>query len=232
MRMGDERGAEALADMMKERVPNDIRRQTIEAELAFLRDREPARAARLWDRAADTLTYARPVAWMYYLLAGDYASALRTADEMNASNAGTGITPAYARGITLLMKGDRPAAEAALREAVAELESLERSTAQEAIVLPNLCNAYAGLGLADKAKEACSRALAEMPFDAFDQPFTRLQIATGYTQAGFDDLAFDTLAGAVGGPVGIRRLLLETRPGLAPLRGDPRWEQLIAEARP
>ncbi|MEJ2522674.1 MAG: tetratricopeptide repeat protein [Gammaproteobacteria bacterium] len=232
IRMGDARGAEALLVLMKERVPNDIRRHTVAGTLAFSRDRDPAQAARLWDRASDTLTYARPVAWRFYLLAGDYDSALRTAEEFSPANAATGITPAFARGMTLLARGERPAAEAALQEALVELEALGRSAAQEAFVLPNLCAAYGGLGLADKARETCSQALAEMPFDAFDQPFNRLEVATGYALAGLDDLAFDMLAGAVTGPVGLGRYMLEVQPGLKALHDDPRWDELIAEARP
>jgi TolB-like protein len=229
-RLGDYARAEEMADRMDEIMPADTLRHTVRASILASRDADPAAAARLYGRAPD-ISFAQAISWKLYLDARDYQSALRIADALLLSPRQWGMTPSFARGMTMHLMGDEEAGPV-LQKGLEELDEVSAYVAVPAYLLPMRCQTHAALGHVEQVRELCGRALGEIPYDAFDLPVIQTAVAEGYALAGLNDLAFEMLGTMISSPVALTRndLLLNHR--LASLHDDPRWEQLSAEARP
>jgi len=229
-RLGDYTRAEQYADRMDRIMPADTLRYTVRAGIVMGRDGNPAEAARLFGLAPD-ISFAQELQWTYYLYARDFEQALEVADIVTADNKGL-ITPAVGKGIALYFAGNREAAKRELENALEELSVLRGQLAQPAHLLLPECQVEAALGHVDRVRDLCGRAMEEMPFDAFDGPTYRHNVARGYALAGLVDLAFEALAEASESRAAPCRNELLLDPFLESLHDDPRWERLIAEARP
>ncbi len=229
-RLGDYVRAEEIVDRMDEIMPADTLRHTVRALIVTARDGEPAAAARLYLQAPD-ISFAETFAWRLYLDAGDYGAALRIADRISLTPRQWGATPAFARGITLHIMGDGEAPPA-LEEALQELSAIGELMMDTAYLLPSRCQVHAALGHREQVIALCGRALAEIPYDAFDLPFHQVALAEAYALAGLQDQAFATLEDAIASPVGPKTNDLQNNRLLASLKADPRWEPLVAEAGP
>ena len=229
-RLGDYTRAEQYADRMDRIMPADTLRHTVRAGIVMGRDGNPAEAARLYGLAPD-ISFAQELQWTYYLYARDFGKAIQVADTVTADNKGL-ITPAVGRGIAHYFAGDPGAAQRELESGLEELAVLREQLAQPSHLLLPECQVRAALGQVDRARDVCGRALEEIPFDGFDGPTYRHNAARGYALAGLDDLALGVLAEANESRVAPSRNELLLDPFLESLHDDPRWEQLIAEARP
>ena len=92
----------------------------------------------------------------------------------------------------------------------------------------------AGLGEKSKAIEEGKRACNLRPItqDAFEGAFYVTNLAQIYAWVGEKNLARETLASSVKDPVGVTYGELKLSPVWDPLRGDPRFEQIVASLAP
>jgi serine/threonine-protein kinase len=99
----------------------------------------------------------------------------------------------------------------------------------EARFLSRLGLAYAGLGRFEEAIEVGERATQLQPIavDAAAAPFWQIDLALIYVLAGRPDDAIDALAEPLEKPSPIAIPLLRVHPNFDPLRGHPRFEELV-----
>jgi Flp pilus assembly protein TadD len=149
---------------------------------------------------------------------GKTAEAEKSFTELCASSPGD-YQAEEALGKLLLARGDLDGAEAHLREAV-------RWARNDPAALYPL-----GLTLARKKQQAQAlEVFDQLEAVTPDQPFAPYGRAIVAAQEGRSDEALAWLAKAL--DRGVPRLdEIEADPGLAPLRGDPRLQSLVAEAR-
>src|ERR1700736_3671243 len=130
-------------------------------------------------------------------------------------------------------RGDASGARAAFTAARAEVEKTMREQADYAqgIAVPRLLDA--GLGRKDDAIREGSRAVALVPVskDAIDGADLILNLAAIYAWTGEKDLALKQLAEAARMPSTLNYGWLRLHPDWDPLRGDPRFEKIMEEAK-
>jgi tetratricopeptide (TPR) repeat protein len=141
---------------------------------------------------------------------------------------------AYAKGLVARMKGDEDGARAAFNAARTEQEKVVRKQSDDKTESGALCS----LGLIDGAlgrkQEALSegrRAVELLPVtrDAMDGPGILYFYAAICAQVGERDLAIEQLKTLAQIPAGANYGGLRLDPFWDPLRGDPRFEKIIAE---
>jgi tetratricopeptide (TPR) repeat protein len=110
-----------------------------------------------------------------------------------------------------------------------KLESRFSKTPNDAPVLSSLAIALAGSGQTDRAITMANRAaqLAPVSADALDGPFHVRTLAMVYTMVGRPDQAIETLDYLLSVPSNISVKALSVMPEFAPLRGHPRFQELL-----
>ena len=148
-----------------------------------------------------------------------------------------GFTRAYAAGLVARMKGDEDAARVAFSAARTEQEKTVRAQSDDRLLSAELCS----LGLIDAAlgrkQEALSegrRAVELLPItkNALDGPGILYFYAAICAQVGERDLAIEQLKTLAKIPVGAHYGELRLDPFWDPLRGDPRFEKIVASLEP
>lgn len=132
------------------------------------------------------------------------------------------------------LRGDDAAARTAFRAAHAATEEMRRARPEDPKVLSLLGRVAACLGDKDEAWIAATRAVELLPVskDALDGPRLLADLAQVYAWTGETDRALATLAKVVEMPGDLSYGALRLDPAWDPLRGDPRFEQLLARLAP
>jgi len=131
-------------------------------------------------------------------------------------------------------RGDAAVARAAFTAARGEVEKTTREQADYAQGITVLALIDAGLGRKDDAVREGTRAVALVPVskDAIDGTDLILNLAVIYAWTGEKDLALKQLAEAAQLPSQLNYGWLRLHPDWDPLRGDPRFEQIVASLAP
>jgi Tfp pilus assembly protein PilF len=142
--------------------------------------------------------------------------------------------PRVWEGLLARMTKDEAKARAAFTAARAEQEKLVRANSDDAGPLCILGLIDAGLGRKEEALREGRRAVALLPVerDARGGPAMIVCFARIATWVGDTDLACDQLARAARLPSSVNYGDLKLMPWYDPLRGDPRFEQIVASLAP
>jgi tetratricopeptide (TPR) repeat protein len=110
------------------------------------------------------------------------------------------------------------------------LESRLKLKPEDPRTLAMLAQIDANLGQKELAISEAERAVTLMPVtrDAYDGPLVLQGLAQVYTWSGERDRALDILKQLLGMPGYISYGYLKADPAWEPLRGDPRFDQLLA----
>lgn len=136
--------------------------------------------------------------------------------------------PSLIQGLTSKFTGDAAAAAPLLDEAINTYrEQLEQSPGEFRILKP-LCLAEGAAGMNEDAARHCRAALAELPDDAFERNYHRMDIAGGLAMAGFEDEALKLLERVMSDRAGPMPAELRLSPYFDSLHSDPRWQALVA----
>jgi TolB-like protein/Tfp pilus assembly protein PilF len=174
--------------------------------------------------------------WARDPAAADRALAAITGNDFSARGEAVDFTRAYAKGLVARVKGDEDGARAAFSAARTEQEKVVRGEPDDFTKSPALCL----LGLIDAALERKQEALTEgrravelLPVtkNALDGPDVLYFYAAICAQVGERDLAIEQLKTLAQIPVGASYGELRLDPFWDPLRGDPRFEKLVEEAK-
>jgi serine/threonine protein kinase/TolB-like protein len=136
-------------------------------------------------------------------------------------------------GWTDILAGNKARAETDLRDAIERLKSRTKSPLSEATALVLSAQAYALLAMPDDSRRAAERAMAILPDarDAYAGPQVMEEAALAFAWTGDRDRAVDLLEHLLQIPSLTSKTLLRFDPRWDPLRGDPRFEKLIAVDR-
>jgi tetratricopeptide (TPR) repeat protein len=166
--------------------------------------------------------------------AAEKAVALIPAEGIANSFDEAAIPREYCVGRTAWLFGNKELARTALTDARA---IFERTTREQ----PDYPQAWSYLGLADAMLGRCSEAIQEgkracevLPYtkDSWVGPTFENYLAMIYAACGEKDLALKQLDRTAKLPVGITYGELKCNPEWDPLRGDPRFEKLVASLAP
>jgi serine/threonine-protein kinase len=141
----------------------------------------------------------------------------------------------WCRGLVAQLRGDEPAARAAFANARRELEQIVRHQPDYAAALCAIGVVDAALGNKEDAIREGQRAVELMPVNknAIDGARLIQYLAVIYAWTGNKDGAIERLAGAVKLPGShVTYGDLRLNPFWDPLRGDPRFEAIIASLAP
>ena len=141
---------------------------------------------------------------------------------------------AYLEALAARARGDATAARAAFTAARAEVEKTMRGQPDYPQGLTVLGLIDAGLGRKDDAIREGRRAVELVPVskDVIDGPDLMLNLAAIYAWTGDKDLALKKLAEAAQVPSSLNYGWLRLHPNWDPLRGDPRFEKIVASLAP
>jgi tetratricopeptide (TPR) repeat protein len=141
---------------------------------------------------------------------------------------------AYFEAMAAGARGDATFARAAFTAARAEIEKTTREQPDYAQGLTILGLIDAGLGRKDDAIREARRAVELVPIskDAIDGADMILNLAVIYARTGEKDLALRQLADAAQLPTPLNYGWLRLHPDWDPLRGDPRFEKIVASLAP
>jgi TolB-like protein/class 3 adenylate cyclase/Tfp pilus assembly protein PilF len=150
------------------------------------------------------------------------------------SGGSTWLPRAYFEGVAARARGDATIASAAFTAARAEVEKTTREQPDYAQGLAALGLIDAGLGRKDDAIQEGRRAVEVVPVskDVIDGADLILDLALIYTWTGKKDLALEQLAEAAQLPSNLNYGWLRLHPDWDLLRGDPRFEKIIASLVP
>ena len=140
----------------------------------------------------------------------------------------------FVEGIIARLEKDEQKARAAFQAARAEQEIIVRAEPNYAPPLCVLGVIDAALGRKEEALSECRRAVELLPVqkDAFNGPLMIQWYAISAAWVGEKDLALEQLAMAVQVPGVLSYGLLKLLPFWDPLRGDPRFEKIVASLAP
>jgi TolB-like protein/class 3 adenylate cyclase/Flp pilus assembly protein TadD len=150
-------------------------------------------------------------------------------------SAGTVWLPrAYFEAVAARARGDATVARAAFTAARAEVEKTMLEQPDYAQGLTALGLIDAGLGRKDDAIREGRRAVELVPVskDAIDGTDLIINLAIIYARTGEKDLALKQLAEAAPLPIDLNYGRLRLHPDWDPLRGDPRFEKIVASLAP
>ena len=169
-------------------------------------------------------------------VAADNALAAITGNDFPARGP-VGFTRTYAKGLVARMKGDEDGARAAFSAARTEQEKVVRAQPDDLTESAELC--FVGLidAALDRKQEALSeghRAVELLPVtkNALDGPYILYFYAVICAQVGERNLALEQLKTLVQIPAGAHYGELLLDPFWDPLRGDPRFEKIVASLAP
>jgi tetratricopeptide (TPR) repeat protein len=221
--------------------PNDV---TLEAARAFT-DLEWHADPKPMQRLVDRVLRQDPAAaaamadrWLFVALcARDAASAGRALDLLGSEGCHADQLPfarGWCEGLVAQVHHDDAAARVAFADARRETAQLAAEQPESAETLSALALADAMLGHRDEAIGGGRRAVEMLPDskDAVDGPVMRENLALIYGLLGERDLAIAELTEALSHPSYISYGYLRLHPLWDPLRGDPRFEQIVASLAP
>jgi tetratricopeptide (TPR) repeat protein len=170
-------------------------------------------------------------------VAADQASAALGAEGEDTFDAGRGgmqFSRAYLQGSVARMKGDAVTAQAAFTAARAQQEEAVRARPDDGPVLCVLGLIDAGLGRKEEALREGRRALELAPIakDSLDGADVLYFYAVICAWTGEYDLAIAQLETLAKIPAGITFGDIRLNPNWDPLRGDPRFERIVASLAP
>jgi TolB-like protein/Tfp pilus assembly protein PilF len=154
---------------------------------------------------------------------------------MNARGIGAvKFSPAYARGLLARMKGDAAGADAAFRGARAQQEDVVREAPDDASKLCFLGLIDASLGRKEEALREGLRAVELLPStkDALNGTEVLYFYAVICAWTGERDKAIQQLQTLARLPAGVSYGEIRLDPFWDPLRGDPRFEKIVASLAP
>jgi serine/threonine-protein kinase len=127
-------------------------------------------------------------------------------------------------------RGERDHAARAWDSLRVIVEELLQHRPDDALFRALLGLAYAGLGRRDEAVRQAERAVELLPVarDALDGPDYVYLLAEVLIMVGEHDRAIERLEYLLGIPITLTRAMLRADPLYAPLRGNPRFERLVA----
>src|SRR5438132_13510511 len=137
-------------------------------------------------------------------------------------------------GVVARAKGDLVAAQAAFTAARVEQEAAVRAQPDVALVLSNLGVIDAALGQKEEGLREGRRAveLVRITKDSTDRPAAVSNLALIYAWTGERDLAIEQLETVAKIPMGPTYGMLRLDPVWDSLRGDPRFEKIVASLAP
>jgi tetratricopeptide (TPR) repeat protein len=140
----------------------------------------------------------------------------------------------WCQGLAARLRGDEPTARAAFTNAREELEQMVREQPDYAAALGALGVVDAALGNKEDAIREGQRAVELMPVskNAIEGPLLIKNLAIVYAWTGDKDRAIERLAEAAKLPDDLSYGHLRLNPLWDPLRGDPRFEAIIASLAP
>ena len=168
-------------------------------------------------------------------VAADSALAALTEDSFQVSSrAPFHFSRGYADGLVAQMKGDDDAARSAFSSARAQQEEAVRTEPEDASVVCALGLIDAKLGRKEEALREGRQAVERLPVtkDAMAGPEILRFFAVICAQTGEHDLAIEQLGTLAKIPAGISYGTLRLDPNWDPLRGDPRFEKIVASLAP
>jgi TolB-like protein/class 3 adenylate cyclase/Tfp pilus assembly protein PilF len=185
-------------------------------------------------------TVASSVADIWFNLAicerdnAEIAQALSAISETGSQPAWVTFPRAFCEGLAARVRNDPNAARSAFGAARAELERITREQPQFASPLAVLGMADAALGRKEEAIREGRRAVELCPpsKDAIVGPDLMEYLAVIYAWTGEKDLALEQLAATVKIPGLLYYGDLRLHPFWDPLRGDPRFDKIVASLAP
>jgi TolB-like protein/Flp pilus assembly protein TadD len=231
--------------------PNDIHPQLFRARIAAheradtrplhtlmekILTHDPAAAATLGATGDGEAPFTLAL-WERDPVAADRALAALTENYFEVRWHGVDFTRGYAKGLIAQLKGDEAAAGATFSAARAEVETLRvqlRIPPDDDHIFCILGLIDAGLGRKEEALREGRRALELRPVtkDAINGADLLYFYAVICAQAGERDLAIEQLDTLARIPAGASYGELRLDPAWDPLRGDPRFEKIVASLAP
>jgi TolB-like protein/class 3 adenylate cyclase/Tfp pilus assembly protein PilF len=141
---------------------------------------------------------------------------------------------AFLEGLFARLKGDSPGAQASFAKARTEQQQIVDEQRDYGPALVVLGAIDAGLGRKEDAVREGRRAADLMPptKDSINGPHIMDLLAMIYAWIGEKDLAIDQLRRSAQTPAGASYGVLKLWPNWDPLRGDPRFEKIVASLAP
>ena len=243
--MRDYGQARETSDRLITLEPNNIHARVLRARIDFdeRADTRPLHAVIEKILRDDPASAGNLVGWRFYLALyeHDFASADRALAPLIENKHTTFrvrwdeiyFSRAYAEGLLARIKGDAAAARAAFTAARAQEEAVRaRPDDGQTFCLLGLIDA--GLGRKEEALREGRRALELTPVvkDANDGPQVLYFFAVICAWTGERDLAIEQLETLAKMPLGVSYGELRLDPDWDPLRGDPRFEKIVASLAP
>ncbi len=175
--------------------------------------------------------------WLYLALSErDPAAAARAIAAIPATGTSTDINfpRPFCEGLAAHARGDAAAAQKAFLAARAEVEKTVRDQPDYGPVYTVLGLIDAALGRKDEAMREGRRALELLPVskDALDGAELMKYLGVIYAWCGEKDLAFAQIAATLRIPSTLNYGNLKLRPYWDNLRGDPRFDKIVADLAP
>ena len=226
--------------------PNNIHARILRARIDFdeRADTRPLHAVIEKILRDDPASAGNLVGWRFYLALyeRDFASADRaltplTQNKYTSFHIRTDamyFSRAYAEGLLARIKGDAAAARAAFTAARAQQEEVVRARPDDGPTFCLLGLIDAGLGRKEEALREGQRALELTPVakDANAGPQVLYFVAVICAWTGERDLAIEQLETLAKMPLGVSYGDLRLDPHWDPLRGDPRFDKIVASLAP
>ncbi len=177
-------------------------------------------------------------AWLYLALCQrNWEQASRALQSMTPDGCraeGIAFPHGFCEGLVAFARGDTAAGRSAFAQAHSEAEKTARSQPESGEILCALSLLDAGLGNKDLALREGRRAIELLPLanDAINGTLAREYLAVTYTWLGEKDLALEQLQMVTKVPGWISYGQLRLHPFWDPLRGDPRFDKIVASLAP
>ena len=231
----------AVLDRAHEIVPNDVDTRVARAlvDLRWRADTRPLRTT-INTVLSENPAIASTLADTWLILAlceHDFQTANRALAALGnnpVQNDAIHLSPAFVRGLVARAQGDRIAADAAFSEARARQQEVVRQQPDYAPALCVLGMIDAALGKKEDALREGRHAIELLPFtkDSVNGAHMVEYFAITCAWAGEKDLALEQLKFATQNPGFVNYGELKLHPYWDPLRGDPRFEKIVASLAP
>jgi tetratricopeptide (TPR) repeat protein len=142
------------------------------------------------------------------------------------------LGPDFWVGVVARLKGDESSARAAFTSAREQQEDEIRAHPDDAVLLAELGLIDAGLGRKEEALSEGRRALELAPKDESTEPSAKINFAMICIWTGEAELALGQLEALTKTPGQYTYGNLRLSPLWDPLRGDPRFEKIVASLAP
>jgi len=163
-----------------------------------------------------------------------FARGLKNYPSGGSVNAGVNYPHAYWEGLVARCQGEEQRARVAFEAARSEIAALVQANANFAAAVSLLGMIDAGLGRKEEAMREGRYACELLPLskDALDGTVLAINLAQIYVWTGERDLAIAQIVAVQAVPNYLSYGLLKLQPIWDPLRGDPRFEKLLASLAP